>query len=123
MEKVKKPFGTFDFVKSEVEIELKTASTIKQKDRWVKKLKARFGEGATEAEEEEEEEEEHGQAPLKLTQGLGKDVEGSMEAPKGKEKKRKAKTQKREKPEKNVKKSQQKPLVPITRSSTREAIM
>ena len=37
-------------------MELKTTSTIKKKDRLVKKLKARFGEGAIETEEEEDEE-------------------------------------------------------------------
>ena len=38
-------------------MELKTTSRLKKKDRLVKKLKARFGEGATKAEEEEEENE------------------------------------------------------------------
>ena len=56
IEKSAKPFGTFDVVKSKVEMELKTASTLKKKDRLVKKLKARFGEGVVEVEEEEEEE-------------------------------------------------------------------
>ena len=58
IDKTTKPFSTFDVVKSKVEMELKKTSTIKKKDRLVKKLKARFGEGAAEAEEEEEEEEE-----------------------------------------------------------------
>ena len=50
-------------------MELKIASTIKRKDRLVKKLKAIFWEGAV-----EEEEEEQGQGPLALTQGMGKDA-------------------------------------------------
>ena len=49
-------FGTYDVVRSKVDMELKIASTIKRKDRLVKKLKAKFGEGAIEAEEEEDEE-------------------------------------------------------------------
>ena len=43
IDKSAKPFGTFDVVKSKVEMELKTTSTIKKKDRLVNKLKARFG--------------------------------------------------------------------------------
>ena len=49
-------FDTYDVVRSKVDMELKTTSTIKKKDRLVKKLKARFKEGAAEAEEEEYEE-------------------------------------------------------------------
>ena len=56
IDKTTKPFGTYDVVKSKVEMELKTTSTIKKKDRLVKKMKARFGEGVTEAGEEEDEE-------------------------------------------------------------------
>ena len=61
-------------------MELKTTSTIKRKNRLVKKLKAKFGEGATEAEEEEDDEsdedgDEQGEGPLALTQGMGEDVE------------------------------------------------
>ena len=58
IDKTAKSFCTFDVVKSKVEMELKIASTIKKKDRLVKKLKARFGEGAVKAEEEEEEEDD-----------------------------------------------------------------
>ena len=73
-------FGTYDVVKSKVDMELKTASTIKRKDRLVKKLKAKFGEGAAEAEEEEDDEgdedkDDQGEGPLALTQGMGEDVE------------------------------------------------
>ena len=49
-------FGTYDVVRSKVDMELKATSTIKRKDRLVKKLNAKFGEGATKAEEEEDEE-------------------------------------------------------------------
>lgn len=52
IDKSAKPFGTFNVVKSKFEMELKNASTIRTKDRLVKKLKARFGEGATEVKEE-----------------------------------------------------------------------
>ena len=54
-------------------MELKIASTIKKKDRLVKKLKARFREGATEVKEEEDEEEQ-GEGSLALTQGMGEDA-------------------------------------------------
>ena len=94
-------FGTYDVIRSKVYMELKTASTIKKKDRLVKKLKAKFGEGeikAKEEEDEEKEEEEQGQGPLALTQGMGEDVEEQEgveekeeeEAPKIEPKKRKA---------------------------------
>ena len=97
IDKSEKPFGTFDVVKSKVEMELKTASTLKEKDRLVKKLKEIFGEGAAE-EDEEEEEEEQGQGPLALTQSMGEDTEEAKgveeeqtnEAPKVEAKKRKA---------------------------------
>lgn len=54
-------------------MELKIASTLKKKDKIVRKLKAKFGEGAEDGddedddEEEEEEEEVQGQGPLALT--------------------------------------------------------
>ena len=51
-------FGTYDVVRSKVDMELKTASSIRKKDRLVKKLKATFGEGVAEAEEEDEEADE-----------------------------------------------------------------
>ena len=69
---------TYDVVRSKVNMELKIASTIKKKDRLVKKLKARFREGAVEAKEEDEEadedEGEQGQEPLTLTQGMSEDA-------------------------------------------------
>ena len=60
-------------------MELKTTSTIKKKDRLVKKLKARFGEGAFEAEEEDDEEveqdeDEQREVPLQLNQAMGEDT-------------------------------------------------
>ena len=45
IDKDDKRFGTYDIVKSRVEIDLKMASTLKKKDKMVKKLKAQFGEG------------------------------------------------------------------------------
>lgn len=49
-------FGTYDVVRSKIDMELKTTSTIKRKGKLVKKLKARFGEGIVGAEEEEDDE-------------------------------------------------------------------
>ena len=36
-------FGNYDVVKSKVEMELKKTSTLKKKDKMVRKLKAKFG--------------------------------------------------------------------------------
>ena len=47
-------FGTYDVVRSMVDMELKTASTLKKKDKLVKKIKVKLGEGTTKGEEEEE---------------------------------------------------------------------
>ena len=55
IDKSAKPFGTYDVVKSKVEMELKTTSKLKKKDKLVKKLKARFGEGTIGDNDEEEE--------------------------------------------------------------------
>ena len=41
-------FGTYDVVRSKVDMELKTTSTLKKKDKLVKKLKAKFGEDTIE---------------------------------------------------------------------------
>ena len=56
-------------------MELKTTSVLKKKDKLVKKLKVRFGEGTIEGEEEDEEEEKKDQGLLALTQGMGEDIE------------------------------------------------
>ena len=61
-------------------MELKTISNLKNKHKMVRKLKAKFREGAGEDDEEndeedEEEEEVQGQGPLALTQGMGEDQE------------------------------------------------
>lgn len=69
IDKTTKPFGTYDVVKSKVEMEFKIASIIKRNDKLVKKIKKKFCkgiEGAIEEEEEEEdesEEDEQGQGP------------------------------------------------------------
>ena len=83
-------FGNYEMVKSKITMELKIASAIKKKDRIVKKLKAKFGEGAEEEEEEEEEDEEEEetqtQDSLALTQGMGEDEEEEeIEGAKGEE--------------------------------------
>ena len=78
IDKTTKNFGNYDVVKSKVEMELKIFSTLKKKDKIVRKVKAKFGEGVGDEgddEEDEEEEEEKGQEPLALTQGMGEDVE------------------------------------------------
>ena len=88
IDKFSKPFGTYDVVKSKVEIELKTASIVKRRDKLVRKIKKKFGadiERTTcvakeEGEEDEsEEDEEQGQGPMELTQGLGEDKEEGVE--------------------------------------------
>ena len=103
-------------------------STLKKKDKMVKKLKSKLGEAVDEEEEEEEEEEMEGQGPLALTQGMGEDKEEegaeeeeAEEAPiKAKLKKRKAQAQLIAKPKakKATKSSPTKPTTP-TRASTR----
>ena len=50
IDKSAKPFGTYDVVRSKVEMELKIASILKKKDKLMKKLKAIFGEGIVEGE-------------------------------------------------------------------------
>ena len=55
MDKEEKPFGTYDIVKSKVEIDLKTSSTIKKKEKMIKNLKARLG---VEDDEEDDDEED-----------------------------------------------------------------
>jgi len=61
IDKIAKPFGTYDVVRSKVEMELKTTLLIKRKDKLVRKLKKKFGdriEGAVEEEEKVDESEE-----------------------------------------------------------------
>ena len=58
IDKAAKPFGTYDVVKSRVEIDLKIASIVKRKEKLVRKIK-KFGpyiEAAGVVAEEEEEE-------------------------------------------------------------------
>ena len=102
IDKAAKPFGTYDVVKSKVEMELKTTSIIKRKDKLVRKIKKRFSEGiegAIGAEEEEEddseEEEEQGQGPIELTQGLGEDKDEGAKEEEAKEAQTQAKSKKR----------------------------
>ena len=64
-------------------MDLKTTSVMKQKEKMVRKIKKKFGEGiegaVEEEEEDESEEEEQGQGPMELTQGLGEEKEESAE--------------------------------------------
>ena len=77
MDKEAKPFGTYDIVKYRVEIDLKTTSAMKKKEKMVKKMKERLG--VEDDEEDDDEEKAKGQGPLAITQGLGedKDEEGA----------------------------------------------
>ena len=133
VDKIAKIFGTYDVMMSKIEMELKTASTLKKKDKLVRKLKKRFGESVdVEEEEEEEDDEEEEQQPLALTQGLGEDeeekegVEGEevKKAPTQAEpKKRKAKTQPAVKTKKVAKLTPAKPTTPATRATTRASTL
>ena len=60
IDKDSKPFGTYDVVKSRVEIDLKIASIVKRKEKLVRKIKKFFGEDieATSAAVEDDNEEE-----------------------------------------------------------------
>ena len=58
IDKSTKPFGTYDIVKSKVEMELKVASTLKKKEKLVRKLKKIFCEGVDAKEEEEEDDDD-----------------------------------------------------------------
>ena len=111
-------FGTYDVVRSKVDMELKTTSTLKKKDKLVKKLKAKLGEGKAKGEEEEEESE----GPLELTQGMGEDAEqeesAEEEAPKAETKKRKAKKQPVIQPKTKKPAAKPTPAKPTTRADT-----
>lgn len=76
VDKNAKIFGNYDVMKSKVERDLKFTSTLKKKDKLMKNIKARIGEGTCEEDDDDDEvdvEEEQGQAqePLALTQGFG----------------------------------------------------
>ena len=51
VDKNAKEFGNYEMEKSKITMELKTTLVIKKKDRLVKKLKAKFGEGVEQEEE------------------------------------------------------------------------
>ena len=61
VDKNAKIFGNYDVMKSKVEMELKTTSTLKKKDKLVKNIKAKFGEGAKEEDDDDEDDEEQEQ--------------------------------------------------------------
>ena len=76
IDKTAKPFGTYVVVKSRVVIDLKTTSTMKTKEKLVRKIKKKIGANievvGIVAEEEEEnddesEDEEQRQVPMELT--------------------------------------------------------
>ena len=58
VDKSAKIFTNYDVVKSKVEMELNISSTLKKKDKMVRKLKAKFGEVVGEEEEEDDEKDE-----------------------------------------------------------------
>lgn len=58
IDKNAKAFANYEMAKSKITMELKTTSTIKKKDKLVKNLKEKFGEGVEKEEEEDEEDEE-----------------------------------------------------------------
>ena len=64
-------FGTYEIVKSRVNTDLKIASSMRKKDKIIKKLKSQLGVGDDEEDVEEAKEE----GPLAITQGLGEDKE------------------------------------------------
>ena len=121
-------------MKSKIEMKLKIASTLKKKDKLVKKLKAKFVEGADEEDEEEDkddedEQQEQTQEPLALNQCMGEDkkeeeIEGSKEeeaeeAPThANPKKRTIKIQPVAKARKTIKPRPSKPTTHTTRAST-----
>ena len=67
-------FGTYDILKSRVSKNLKIASSMRKKDKIIKKLKTQLGVGDDEEDVEEEAEEE---GPLAIKQGLGEDIGGA----------------------------------------------
>ena len=127
VDKNAKAFGTYDTVKSRVVIELKTTTSVKKKDKLVKKIKKKFGVGEGSAEEEEEAEEEEGNKPLGLTQGLGEDKEESAKEEEAKEAQVKTKATKRKAttpptPHPKAKKAAvPAPKRPTTRATTQKA--
>ena len=68
LDKEAKHFGTYDIVKSRVSIDLKIASSMRKKDKIIRKLKTQLG-----VEDVDEEAKEEG--PLAITQGLGEEEE------------------------------------------------
>lgn len=81
IDKDAKHFRTYEIVKSRVVTDLKTTIVVKKKDKFIKKIKKRFGvEEVGTTEEEEADEEEDGNEnkedePLKLKQGPDEDKE------------------------------------------------
>lgn len=80
-------FRNYEEAKLMIIIDLKTTTTLRKKNKLVKKMKGRFGEGGEEEEEEgdDEQEEEKFQPLLALTQCQGEDKEEDVEGSKGEE--------------------------------------
>ena len=70
IDKEAKHFGTYDIVKARVDTDMKITSSLRKKDKIVKKLKAQHGVNDEEDNEEDAEE----QGPLAITQGLSEDT-------------------------------------------------
>lgn len=86
IDKNAKHFGTYDIVKSKVMVDLKTATTVKKKDKLVRKIKRKFGvEGEGTSDEEESDNEHKEDEPQGLTQGLGEDTKEGFEEDEAKE--------------------------------------
>ena len=58
VDKTTKVFGNYEMVNSKITMQLKIASSLKEKEMIVKKLKDKFGESFKEEKEEEEDDEE-----------------------------------------------------------------
>ena len=117
--KEEKYFGTYDIVKSRVSTDLKIASSMRKKDKIIKKMKSQSGVGDDDEEDVEEANEE---GPLAITQGLGEDTEGAKQEGEEEaeqtppiEKKRKAKEPPKPRPQKKIAKLS--PTKPNTRSA------
>ena len=94
-DKEEKYFGTYDIVKSRISKNLKIVSSMRKKDKIIKKLKNQFN---VEDDKENNEEEAEEEGPLAITQGLGEDEEAKKTPPV--EKKRKAKAPPKPRPQK-----------------------
>ena len=75
-DKEAKKFGTYDIVKSRVDTDLKIASSMRKKEKIIKKLKTQLG---VDDDEEDNEEDAKEQGSLAITQGLGEDEDSAKQ--------------------------------------------